>query len=186
MLSPSDRQSTPIDEGQVVSCSFCKRDRAIVGKLTEGPTQPDGTPIYICQGCLERCSSILEQRTRPRGSPDSPAVRLALSFAKAMAKGEFDAAQCMLAPSVRDGRSSAELRSRYEKMTSYWTAPPDTIELISVDEQDASSPGREDHEVVWVFVAIDNVACSFLEAISVRVVREVGRHYIGEIVWGRP
>jgi DNA-directed RNA polymerase sigma subunit (sigma70/sigma32) len=33
-----------------------------VGDLLEGPTLPGGVPVYVCQECVELCSSIFQHR----------------------------------------------------------------------------------------------------------------------------
>jgi hypothetical protein len=79
----------------------------------------------------------------PVEGDDSPAARLALAFAHALAKRDFQAAYRMLVPSQRDDLSADELKGRYEQMVSYWTAPPDRIKLATVVEDwpDQSGPG---------------------------------------------
>src|SRR5690348_16802445 len=120
------------------------------------------------------------------GTEDFRAAEVAMSFARALAKGDFDAAYRLLAPSLRDDLSLSDLRSHYEQMTSYWNAPADSVELRSVDNEGVDWPGKDEHDMAWAFIAIDSLACSGLEAINVRVVREAGRCFVGEIVWGRP
>jgi hypothetical protein len=90
----------------------------------------------------------------------------------------------MLAPPLRDHLKAPELRARYEQMTGYWTAPADSITLINLDEAPWTGKGEDD--VAWVFVGIDSLACSGLEAVNVRIAREDGRYFIAQIEWGRP
>jgi hypothetical protein len=113
---------------------------------------------------------------------DSPSAQIALSFAQALAKGDFDAAHMLVAPASRGGLSPVDLALHYQQMTSDWTAPPDRIELLALDEQ---WPNKRAGDVAWAFVGIDSLACSALEAINVRIVEEDGGSFIGEIVWGR-
>lgn len=44
-------------------CSFCKKSYRDVGPLVEGPDD-----VYICNECIDLCSSILEQERRRRGN----------------------------------------------------------------------------------------------------------------------
>lgn len=123
----------------------------------------------------------------PSADPlDSRAAKLALSFADALVKREIGAARNVFAPSLRDDLSQSELTTPYEQMISYWKAPPDATRLLGVDGEGADWPGKTGHDIAWVCVAIDNLACSYLEGVTVRVVKEAGHLLIGQIVWGRP
>jgi hypothetical protein len=57
-----DKQLTVGAGGHSVCCSFCRKEPVKVGELIEGPALPSGTTAYICQECVELCSSIFEHR----------------------------------------------------------------------------------------------------------------------------
>ena len=117
----------------------------------------------------------------------SPAAKFGLAFALALVSGDFDAAYQMLAPALRDYMQPADLKDEYSQMTSYWTAPAATTKIVSVDGPDAFGPGKEPHDIAWLFIAIDSLPPdSFLEAVTVRVIEELEGLRIGQIVWGRP
>jgi hypothetical protein len=62
LTSSGDRQIAAGAEGHAVCCSFCKKEPATVGVLIEGWALPGSTPAYICQECVEFCSSIFQHR----------------------------------------------------------------------------------------------------------------------------
>src|SRR3954454_24151128 len=62
MMSSGVRQITAGAEGDSVCCSFCKKGPETVGVLIEGPVLLCGTPAYICQECVELCTSIFQRR----------------------------------------------------------------------------------------------------------------------------
>jgi len=73
LTSSSDRQIAAGAEGQLVRCSFCKKEPATVGGLIEGSALPGGTPAYICQQCVEFCSSIFQHRKMFGGAEEHAA-----------------------------------------------------------------------------------------------------------------
>jgi hypothetical protein len=120
---------------------------------------------------------------------ESPAAQVGLAFTRALAAGKYQAAHRMLVSSLRDELRPSDLKTHYEGMTSYWTAPVDEIKLGSVFYENIEGTGRKENEAAWADVAIyahppdDGVEH---EAILVRVVRESGQNLIGQVVWGRP
>jgi hypothetical protein len=116
------------------------------------------------------------------------AAQVALSFARALVDGQYDAARDLLDATLRAELQASDLRAEYELMTSYWPLPATRVEVAQVDL--TPDPTREDgSDVGWVYVPIeshppDDVAC--LEAVCVRVVRDSGRLRIAQVVWGRP
>jgi hypothetical protein len=126
---------------------------------------------------------------QPPEQHENPAANIGWAFAAALASGDFAAAHQLLAPTTRNDLQPADLAASYAQMMSYWTAPADSISIISVDEPGTSWPGKEPDDVAWVFVGIDShppnsFVC--LEAIAVRVVEVAADLRIKEIVWGRP
>ena len=57
-----DRPITATAEGASPSCSFCRKGPGRLEELIEGPALPGGMRVYICEECVERCSSIFEHR----------------------------------------------------------------------------------------------------------------------------
>ncbi len=70
MTDPGDRQLTPGAEQQSVSCTFCKKGPATVCDLIECPELPGCAPAYICQECVELCSSIFQHRRMLGGAEE--------------------------------------------------------------------------------------------------------------------
>jgi RNA polymerase sigma factor (sigma-70 family) len=62
LANSDDGQLTLGAEGDSVCCSFCTKETATVGELIEGPVLTGGTRAYICQECVELCSSIFGHR----------------------------------------------------------------------------------------------------------------------------
>ncbi len=61
-----------------VRCSFCHKSKSRVGKLI---TNPDYPRVYICEGCIRVCASILDDdaaadgrqaEARPPAPPEPP------------------------------------------------------------------------------------------------------------------
>ena len=73
MTSSGDRQIAAGAEGHLVCCSFCKKEPATVGVLIEGSVLPGGTRAYICQECVEFCSSIFQHRKMFGGAEEHAA-----------------------------------------------------------------------------------------------------------------
>ena len=73
MTNSGDRQTAAGAEGHSVCCSFCNKEPATVGALIEGRVLPAGMPAYICQECVELCSSIF-QHQKMFGGADEPAA----------------------------------------------------------------------------------------------------------------
>jgi hypothetical protein len=92
----------------------------------------------------------------------------------------------MMTPSLQHEESTAGLKASYDAMVSYTKAPPDTVEIVltmPATEADGVPDG-----LGWVIV---NVYClhssrdTWLEGVTVLVVRDGSRQAIGRIVWGR-
>jgi DNA-binding CsgD family transcriptional regulator len=73
LTNSDDRQIAVGAERQSVCCSFCKKEPATVGVLIEGPALPGGTPAFICQECVELCSSIFQHRKSFGGAEEHAA-----------------------------------------------------------------------------------------------------------------
>jgi hypothetical protein len=120
---------------------------------------------------------------------NSGVAKLGLAFAQSLVRGDYQAAHDILAIELRDDLQPSDLKTHYEQMTSYWTAPADKVEVSHVDPPWASWPGKEERDVGWVFLAIEphpDDRSATLEGICVRVVDENGRYRITQIEWGRP
>jgi hypothetical protein len=123
---------------------------------------------------------------QPTDPEESRIAKIGLAFTRALVSGDYASAHRMLAPSLRDDLQISDLTSRYERMTSYWTAPADEIELIKEIE---FWPGNEENDVGQALVGISShPANSFvrLEFIDVRIVKVCGQDRIGRVIWGRP
>lgn len=106
----------------------------------------------------------------------SDVAAIGLTFAQAIARGDWPAAHAMLASSLRADCPPAALRSQFEAMTSYWEKPPTSVQIAFVDA------GR-------AYVAITSLSASYgtvQEAVDVRVIYEADAWRIDDIVWGRP
>ncbi len=71
MTTSGGHRSTPGTDGQAVRCSFCKKGSQEVAELIAGPAGLGCAPAYICEGCIELCAYMLEQKRTWGG--DSPA-----------------------------------------------------------------------------------------------------------------
>ena len=112
----------------------------------------------------------------PEPPAESEVTRVALAFAEALARGDWSAAQAMLAPSLRDDWQAADLKREFGDMTSYWDKPPTEVKLGLADSERA-------------YVAIYSQSASYgtvQEAVDVRVIRDDDRWLVDDIVWGRP
>ena len=93
MTSSGDRQIAAGAEGHLVCCSFCKKEPATVGVLIEGSALPGGTPAYICQECVEFCSSIFQHRKMFGGAPEHAASQSNPFFAAEKAQARQPAVE---------------------------------------------------------------------------------------------
>jgi hypothetical protein len=113
----------------------------------------------------------------PDAPTDSDVGRVALAFAEALARRDWNAARSFLsAEFLDDNDEPADLEREYDQMTSYWDKPAETVKLISADPE-------------WAFVAIDSTSASYgcvLEGVAVQVEMEAGQPKITRVVWGRP
>jgi len=113
--------------------------------------------------------------------PDAPTendvARVALAFAEALARRDWDTARSFLsAEFLDDNDEPADLEREYDQMTSYWDKPAESVKLTSADSE-------------WAFVAIDSTSASYgcvLEGVAVQVEMEAGQPKITRVVWGRP
>jgi hypothetical protein len=123
---------------------------------------------------------------QPEESVNPPVARVALAFADALTRGDWDAAHQLLSPSAQEELPPHQLRARYEQMTSYWEHPSDSIELAEVEDEIPARARRGETDIAWAYVAIYSEGRSWQEAVIVRVVRERSREMIAEVIWGRP
>jgi ClpX C4-type zinc finger/Sigma-70, region 4 len=93
LTSSGDRQIATGAEGHLVCCSFCKKEPATVGVLIEGSALPGGTPAYICQECVEFCSSIFQHRKMFGGAEEHAASQSNPFFAAEKAQARQAAAE---------------------------------------------------------------------------------------------
>ena len=65
----------------VLSCSFCSKDKDAVAKLIAGPG------VYICNECVELCNHVLAEELVPKvgGPADRPDDELLASLARVQA-----------------------------------------------------------------------------------------------------
>jgi hypothetical protein len=112
----------------------------------------------------------------PYESSESEVARVGLSFAEALARGDWSSAHMMLAPSLRGDWQPLDLRREYEEMTSYWDKPANSVKLGLLDSERVH---------VGIYSSSDHYG-TVLEAVNVRVVQEYGHWLIDDIVWGRP
>lgn len=69
-MSRRSGNGPPIDRGRGRKrCSFCGKAQREVGKLVAGPRG-----LYICDGCVRRCNSIVEKPNPPRVRPTGSAA----------------------------------------------------------------------------------------------------------------
>ena len=118
---------------------------------------------------------------------DAPISDIALNFTRALVAGNYAKAHAMMTPSLQQDESTADLRASYDAMVSYTNAPPDTVEiglLMAAGEADGVSDG--------LGCVCVNVCClhsprdTWLEGVTVLIVRNGSQQAIGRIVWGRP
>jgi DNA-directed RNA polymerase specialized sigma subunit len=62
------RQSLPDPSARF--CSFCNRSETEVGRLIEGPGIEGALPSFICEACVDLCSSILQREQHKTAAGD--------------------------------------------------------------------------------------------------------------------
>ena len=103
---------------------------------------------------------------------------VALRFAEALTRGEFDAAHALLSPRLAKHISPTELQVSYEKMIAYGHGPAKHTELVTILEE---WPDKEPTDLGWAYVAISGPG--YGEAVTV-VVND--QRLIRTVEWGRP
>ena len=61
-MTGSKKGGTGTTRRRVGTCSFCGKNERDVGPIIEGPDR-----IFICAGCVDLCSSIIQQEKRKSG-----------------------------------------------------------------------------------------------------------------------
>ncbi len=108
---------------------------------------------------------------------DSDYGEFALTFAKSLVAGDYEAAYKMLSDSLKEEITVIELKNAYRRMVAYFASPPDYTELIN-------PVWRYEELDCWAYVSI---ACDgYLEAVTVGMIQKDGNIVICEIQWGRP
>jgi hypothetical protein len=90
VANSADRQLTAGTDEHSVWCSFCRKEPATVGELIEGPALPGGTPAYICQECVELCSSIFEHRKMFGGAKEQTDKSIISAGARRLLEEKID------------------------------------------------------------------------------------------------
>ncbi len=109
----------------------------------------------------------------------TPAGKVALEFATALANGKSEDAYQLLSASISEEWSPSTLQKTYEEMIEYFDTPTNYIhvEVVTTD-------GLEPQDIGWAYTSIGYDGGG--EAITVIVCNEQGKHLIREIEWGRP
>ena len=107
--------------------------------------------------------------------------KIALEFATALTKGNFDEAHSMLSPDCRTEWSPEALRRGYEEMLDYASTPATNVELVTTLED---WPAKQANDIGWAYVAVSGA--DFGEAVSVVVATGTKAPQIRDIEWGRP
>ena len=115
---------------------------------------------------------------------ETPHGAVALAFAKAVAKNQYDLAHSMLSRTLQASTSANQIAEDYAAMIGWYECPPENLpelEVIKVTDEQGSGleSGTE-----WVYVSMSNDY--YCEAVSVIVAQQEGRSVIREIDWGRP
>ena len=106
---------------------------------------------------------------------------LALKFANALVKGEFEVAHSMLSSTLREKMSIEDLSCDYEEMIEYGTGPV-TETIATLEMQDY--PDRQNNDLGWAYISMSGE--DFSEAVAVTVCEEDNSKKIRELEWGRP
>ncbi len=112
---------------------------------------------------------------------ETPHGKVALAFATALVKGDFVAAEAMLATAIDADGSPSDLQEVYGEMVEYFSTPPDFVHVEAVM---TDWPDKQPGDIGWAYTTI---ACDGEgEAVTVIVCAENGEHLIRDIEWGRP
>ena len=111
----------------------------------------------------------------------APYAILAVSFAKALAAGDFETAHSYLGSSIRNEMPQDQLRLIYGELIGYWGGPATHVEVMATMDE---WPARQPLDLGWAYVEIHGQG--YCEAVSVVVAQESGMSVIREIEWGRP
>jgi len=129
---------------------------------------------------------VLEAAMDP-AKADTPYAKIALAFARALTERDFDRANQMLAPSLRNDLTPAKLEHKYYRMISY--AGKTTATDVSVGSVSDDWPSKEDSDVGWVYVGISGPYPEggvWNEAVAAVVSDSKGELLIRSVEWGRP
>ena len=110
-------------------------------------------------------------------------TQLALAFANALIKGEFNKAYGFLSKQLKTEYSPEVLEQTYQNMVSYFLHPPCYCH-VEVLMDDWAYPPKEECDLVWLYVSINADADG--EAITVIISEEQKHKVIRYIEWGRP
>jgi hypothetical protein len=108
-------------------------------------------------------------------------ARIAVRFAEALVRGDFDTTVSLLDAGARFEWTAGSLRACFVEMVDYFEVPPDSVELI---ETMTDWPDKQPDDLGWAYVAINGASQS--EAVTVIVRDENGTPRIRAIEWGRP
>jgi hypothetical protein len=108
-------------------------------------------------------------------------TRLALEFARAIARGDSARAHGFLSAELQPTITPEKLAADYKNMVSYGEGAPTIIQVMNTM---TSWPAKELADTEWVYVALANDTYS--EAVTVVVSQEPSRLAIRSIEWGRP
>ncbi len=99
-------------------------------------------------------------------------------------EGDFERANSLLAPDLRDIMTPEQLRLDYEGMISFYSNPGSAHVVFDPQFTLSYWPGRQPGDVGWAYVSI--VGDDFVEAVSVIIAEYDQELLIREIEWGRP
>jgi len=114
----------------------------------------------------------------------APFQALAVNFASAMVKGDFDGAFEMLSPELKASTTGDELRNQFTGMYRGYTQGAPS--KVSFDEEFSGVdwPAKQPGDIGWAYVGIEGEG--FVEAVTVTVA-QAGEHLcIRNVEWGRP
>jgi hypothetical protein len=114
--------------------------------------------------------------------------RVALAFASALAKGDFQAACQMLTARLRRQYGPADLAKRYGGMVELYHAGFQPAKRIQVTTTMEDWPTKKRGDIGWAYVSItgDFARGSWCEAVAVVVTKERDQLRVREVEWGRP
>ena len=113
-----------------------------------------------------------------------PYADVAVAFASALARADWQSAHALLAPDLRGQLSPEELRDRFAAMCDGYTegspAQVQFDEQFALDDWPAKQPG----DTGWAYVSI--LGDTFIEAVTVVVTNAGDSLLIRDVEWGRP